>query len=169
MSFVYLGLGSNMGDRFKNLNDALLMIEERLGNIVKESGIYKTEPWGFVTENFFLNMAVCLSAEADPFDILKDVMMIEKSLGRTRKGAGYSSRTIDIDILFIDGVIIDHPDLVIPHPLIAERMFVLKPLMDIAPGFIHPLLNISISDLTLECKDNLEVVRIKQIPDRGQG
>jgi len=161
MSFVYLGLGSNMGDRFKNLNDALLLIKERLGNIVNESGIYKTEPWGFVPENFFLNMAVCLSTEVDPFDILKGVMMIEKSLGRTRKGTGYSSRTIDIDILFIDGVIIDHPDLVIPHPLIAERMFVLKPLMDIAPGFIHPLLNKSISDLISECKNNLEVTRVK--------
>lgn len=160
MSSVFLGLGSNIGDRFNNLEDALLMIEMRLGNIESKSGIYKTEPWGFISEDYFLNMVVRLSAKADPVDILKSVMAIEKSLGRIRDDTGYSSRTIDIDILFIDEIIIDLHNLVIPHPLIAERMFVLKPLMEIAPGFIHPLLNRSISDLLVDCNDKLQVVMV---------
>lgn len=169
MSFVYLGLGSNMGDRAKNLTLAISLINQYLGTVFAESGIYESEPWGFESSNEFLNKVVGISTSLDPEALLKSVLSIEDKMGRIRGGEVYSDRIIDIDILFIDGVIIDHPDLVIPHPLIAERMFVLKPLMDIAPEFIHPLLNKSISDLISECKDNLEVIRVKQIPDRGQG
>ncbi len=160
MSSVYLGLGTNMGDRVKNLKDALVMIEERLGNIDSKSGIYKTEPWGFNSDDYFLNMVVCLSVEASPHEVLRDLMSIEKSLGRVRVGAGFSSRIIDIDILFFDRIIIDNASLVIPHPLIAERMFVLRPLMDLAPDLIHPLLNRSIAELVNDCNDSLQVIRV---------
>jgi len=157
---VFLGLGSNLGDRKGYLRAAIDAIGESAGEVVSISGIYESEPWGFSSEERFLNMVISLKTEPDPETLLKKLMKIESKLGRVRNGKGYSSRTIDIDILLYDDLIIDKPDLKIPHPLIQERRFVLAPLCDIAPDITHPVLKKTFAALLGECGDLSQVTRI---------
>ena len=150
-------LGSNLGNREDMIDRAREMINEKAGKIVKSSSIFKTEPWGFEADNKFLNQAIMIETELDPQHLLITLMEIEDSLGRKRKTVQFESRLIDIDILFYDDKIIDEKDLQIPHPRIRERMFVLKPLMEIAGEMIHPEIKKTISELYNDCKDKLEV------------
>lgn len=138
---VYLGLGSNLGDKEANLRAAIYEIERRIGEVTSLSAFYVTEPWGFTSEHVFVN-AVCLTETAlSPVEILKETQTIEKELGRKQKSINgiYNDRPIDIDILLYDHIVIHTPDLVIPHPLMCERKFVVEPLAEIAPELIHPI------------------------------
>lgn len=133
MHKVYFGLGSNLGDRQENIIKAIEKIGELIGRIERQSALYETEPVGFCSENMFMNAAACCSTSLSPRQVLEMSQQIERELGRTRKSVGgeYHDRIIDIDILLYDDIHIDEPDLKIPHPLMKERDFVMKPLKEI--------------------------------------
>jgi 2-amino-4-hydroxy-6-hydroxymethyldihydropteridine diphosphokinase len=145
MTLVYLGLGSNIGDKKKHLQDALDQLAA-LGSIRKRSRMYTTEPIGFRDQEWFLNCAVELDTLLDPETLLSSIQTIEQALGRKKTGKN-RPRVIDIDILFYDDDIINTPTLTIPHPRIQKRLFVLQPLLDLNPDFKHPVLQKSIHEL----------------------
>lgn len=145
---VYLGLGTNLGEKEANLRTAINEIEKRIGKIYSLSAFYTTEPWGFVSENTFNNAVCCIETSLSPDELLKETQSIEQEMGRSKKTTNhiYSDRLIDIDILLYDNIIYNTPELTIPHPLICERDFVLKPLIEIAPEIIHPITGKKIKD-----------------------
>jgi len=158
MKEIYLLLGSNLGNREEIMTDAIEMIGEEIGHIDKKSMLYETEPWGFDHENSFLNQVISCHSKLSPLSILDKIHEIEFSLGRERKnGVGYEGRTVDIDILLIEGDIIKHPKLNVPHLKMQERRFVLIPLAQVAPKIVHPILNKTILQLLKNCDDQLEV------------
>ena len=161
MSKAYLLLGSNIGNREYYFYEAEKHITHAIGRIVKESALYETEPWGLKSNDLFLNKALIVQTTFHPGKILEKILNIELKLGRQRTEIKYSSRTIDIDILFTDELIINTETLIIPHPQIANRRFVLIPLVEICPEFIHPVFNKTITQLLLECKDELEVRKVE--------
>lgn len=130
---VYLGLGSNLGNKEENIHEAIKRIGEQIGVVVRQSSLYKTEPWGFESENYFVNAVVCCHTSLSPFDVLEHTQQIERMLGRTSKTrhGEYHDRLIDIDILLYDDMSIDSTSLKIPHPLMQERDFVMIPLREI--------------------------------------
>jgi len=160
MSIVILGLGSNLGNRRETLRSSVEMTGKRIGTVVKESPVYETEPWGFEANNQFLNMVIEVETKLSPAEVLARILIIEEQLGRVRRSRQYISRTIDIDILFYDKLIINNESLTIPHPFLHERRFVLEPLNDIAPFLIHPVLKVSVSELLLSCSDKSLVKRV---------
>ncbi len=130
---VYLGLGSNLGNKEENILEAIKRIGELVGVVARQSSLYKTEPWGFESENYFVNAVVCCHTSLSPFDVLEHTQQIERMLGRTSKTrhGEYHDRLIDIDILLYDDMSIDSTSLKIPHPLMQERDFVMIPLREI--------------------------------------
>ena len=134
---LYLALGANTGERKENLRRAIDMIDERVGRVEKQSALYETVPQGFQSEHLFLNAAVSCLTDLTPQEVLDITQEIERELGRLHKSVNgqYADRTIDIDLLWMEGVVMDEPRLTLPHPRIAERDFVLRPLCDIAPDF----------------------------------
>jgi 2-amino-4-hydroxy-6-hydroxymethyldihydropteridine diphosphokinase len=158
MNFAYLLLGSNLDDRLAALQRAKGEISSVIGKITRESSVYESEPWGFESEQKFLNQVVMIETDYRPGQILEEILKIENKLGRFRAvDQGYTSRSIDIDILFFNDEIISEDTLTIPHPKIPERMFTLLPLSELDRSMIHPGVRKSISDLMLECPDNLSV------------
>ena len=135
MHQVYLGLGTNLGDKEANLKAAIEEIRKRVGEIVSLSAFYASEPWGFESENSFLNAVCCVMSDFSPMEILSITQQIERELGRKTKSVGgiYSDRMIDIDILLYYDLQIHTPELTIPHPLMWKRDFVMIPLREIAP------------------------------------
>lgn len=133
MERVFLGIGTNLGDKERNILKTYDFIEKNVGRIHSRSSIYKTKPWGFHSENEFLNTVICVETELSPRQLLAETQRIERLMGRTSKSRGgeYHDRVIDIDILLYGNEIINEPDLVIPHPLMKEREFVMKPLLEI--------------------------------------
>ena len=160
MNKVFLGIGTNLGDREDNLRKALTNIEEHIGRVVSSSSVYETAPWGFDAMDDFLNMVVTVETDYSPSELLKKIVMIESSLGRERNQDRYSSRIIDIDILFYDDLVLKENGLKIPHRLIHERKFVLVPLCEVAPDLIHPLYGKSISVLLDECRDRSKILKL---------
>jgi 2-amino-4-hydroxy-6-hydroxymethyldihydropteridine diphosphokinase len=163
MSIVYFSLGSNEGNRFSNLQQALQYIELRIGTVEKISSFYETEPWGFEDETPFINQVIRVSTELSASKILERALLIEKQLGRQRikTSQRYSKRTLDIDILFINNETISNDSLTVPHKHLHSRKFVLEPLCEIAADFIHPSLNQSISYLNNQCQDQAKVKKLK--------
>lgn len=148
MAITYLGLGTNIGNKRRNLITAAALLAERVGDVLALSGFYETEPWGFESNNRFLNAAVKLNTDYSPQELLVITQQIEKELGRTEKSNGtYHDRVIDIDILLYDDEVLQTPELVLPHPLMHERKFVMEPLAEIAPFVQHPIFKESIMDL----------------------
>ena len=143
MAEVYLGLGTNLGDKEANLDMAMEEIRKRVGEILSLSAYYITEPWGFDSKNAFLNAVCKVSTSLSPLDVLLTTQSIEKDLGRMKKSVNgqYSDRPIDIDILLYDDIVLDSPNLTIPHPLMHKRTFVMEPLTEIAPELVHPVLH----------------------------
>lgn len=133
MHVIYLGLGTNLGDKRKNIDSAIDKIEELVGDVVRQSALYETKPWGFHSDHDFMNAAICCHTSLTPRHLLETTQHIERVLGRKEKSMEgvYHDRIIDIDILLYDYVTIDEPDLKIPHPLMQEREFVMKPLREI--------------------------------------
>ena len=156
MNEVYLQLGSNIGERLDNLNQSIKIITERIGNVLEKSSVYESTPWGVENQRNFLNQVIFVKSNFDPYTILDLVLQIEKDMGRVRIEK-WGERIIDIDILFIDDFIIESENLCIPHEFIAKRKFVLQPMCEIAPDFIHPKLNKTISQLLEECIDEEKV------------
>jgi len=156
MNEVYLQLGSNIGDRLDNLDQSIKIITERIGNVLEKSSVYESTPWGVENQRNFLNQVIFVKSNFDPYTILDLVLQIEKDMGRIRIEK-WGERIIDIDILFIDDLIIESENLCVPHEFIAKRKFVLQPMCEIAPGFIHPKLNKTISQLLEECIDDEKV------------
>lgn len=149
MAKVFLGLGTNLGDKRNNLLTAVNHIEEKIGKVTSLSSFYETEPWGFKSDNSFLNAALCVETSLEPVAILHIIKEIEVEMGRTQKSVNkvYSDRPIDIDILLYDDMIIKSEELTIPHPLMTERDFVMKPLVEIAGDTVHPLLGKKLVEL----------------------
>lgn len=133
MHTVYLGLGSNLGNKEQHIREAVRKIQALVGAVVRQSTLYVTEPWGFQSENLFVNAVVCCETSHTPREVLQLTQQIEREMGRRRKSVNrqYHDRVIDIDILLYDDLTVDEPDLKIPHPLMHEREFVMKPLEEI--------------------------------------
>lgn len=146
---IYLALGSNLGDKKKNIDLAIAQIELHIGRVTALSSLYETLPVGFDSENSFLNAACRVSTRLQPLEVLVSTQLIEKELGRKSKSVNetYSDRIIDIDLLLFDNEIIEYPHLVIPHSHLHERDFVLTPLEEIASDVYHPIFKVTISEL----------------------
>lgn len=161
MEKVFIVLGGNVGNVKATFDIAIKKINEIIGQVIKISSRYETEPWVHKTQDYFLNQIVCVETSLHPQEVLKKVQDIENMLGRKReKNNQFASRTIDIDILFYGGKIINTNNLIIPHPRLHLRNFVLTPLMEIAPGLMHPSLNKKIKDLF---KVNTDTSIVKKI------
>lgn len=130
---VFLSLGTNLGNRKRNIREAIELIEELVGVVVRQSALYETKPWGFSSPNDFINACVLVETALAPRQLLEALQGIEKEMGRTLKSVNgeYHDRIIDIDILMYDDLRVNEPDLVIPHPLMKEREFVMVPLKEI--------------------------------------
>ena len=157
---TYLSLGSNLGDKLANLQNALYLISEKIGRISAVSPVYQTQAWGFKSDDF-LNCCVGVSTDLDPQVVLGRILDIEQQLGRERDFPGsekkYRSRSIDIDILLFDDQVLSFRHLEVPHPKMLERRFVLVPLADIAPNTMHPTVKKTIAMCLLSCADETEV------------
>ena len=149
MAALYLSLGTNQGERKKALETAAEYISERIGRIVQASAVYETEPWGFDSNNLFLNQVLCIDTTLDAVDILDLTQQIEIEMGRATKSSNgvYSDRVIDIDILLYGNICIQTERLTIPHPLMQKRRFVLEPLAEIAAHTVHPVSGKTIKEL----------------------
>lgn len=167
MSTVYLLLGGNLGDRMFYLHSAKNEIEKHIGTCIKQSSIYETVPWGFTHFNQFLNQLIVINSTLSPKEVMQAILNIEYSLGRVRENQQWKERTIDIDILFYDSLITQDPFLEIPHPLISKRRFALTPLVEIAPDYVHPVYDKTMSELLQICEDELAVIIYKNIPQHA--
>lgn len=151
---IILSIGTNIGDRERNIENAVKALGE-IGKVTAISPIYTSEPWGFESENGFYNIALTMESELLPLDLLQETQRIEKELGRTAKTTTeYADRVIDIDIIAYGQTIIETPELTIPHKLMHLRNFVLYPLADITPNWVHPILQLSVQELKNKSEDN---------------
>lgn len=156
----YLLLGGNLGDREGLIRDSKSEITKKIGKIIKESSLYESEPWGFIAEQNFLNQVIIVKSDLEPLKVLDLCQEIENDLGRERSKEGYASRTMDIDILFIDDLIIKSERLIVPHEHLHKRRFTLLPLDELDSRYIHPGLNKTIKQLLLDCEDKSVVKKV---------
>ncbi|MDF1573568.1 MAG: 2-amino-4-hydroxy-6-hydroxymethyldihydropteridine diphosphokinase [Bacteroidales bacterium] len=158
MNLIYLSLGSNLGRREQNLNEAVKLIQQRIGRMEAISSYYDSEAWGYTSENRFCNCCISIRSALGPLPLLDLLQDIEAEMGRGKGGAGYSDRIIDIDMLLYGHMQMDHPRLSLPHPSMGDRRFVLVPLAEMAPELIHPVSGISIREMLEQCSDQSEVL-----------
>lgn len=160
MNYALLSLGSNLGDRIKNIHDAVERIQLSVGEVITHSPYYESKSWGTNSPYDYINICLRIETQLSPSALLNAIHVIENELGRKRTKK-YADRTIDIDILLYNDEIINTSDLVIPHPHMHERLFVLVPANQIAPYTIHPVFNKSIQQLLLDCNDETNVYEFK--------
>jgi 2-amino-4-hydroxy-6-hydroxymethyldihydropteridine diphosphokinase len=158
MNQVYLLIGGNIGDRNANLAAALSLIGKYLGHVINTSSIYETEAWGFTEQPNFFNQAIYIQTNFNADVLMSEILNLEKTMGRERS-IPMGPRIIDIDIIYFNDEIINKQSLIIPHPKMSERRFVLLPLAEIAPDYLHPVLNKSNTILLKECGDSLAVYK----------
>lgn len=157
---VYLSIGSNIGDKECNLNLAIVQIEKSIGNIVKVSNFYSNPAEGFIGE-YFLNACLHIESNLLPSDLINSILKIENLFGRKRKvNSVYESRNIDIDIIFIDDMILKTQSLTVPHPRMHTRHFVLIPLCEISKEIFHPLKKKTVQELLLELPERLDIIKV---------
>jgi 2-amino-4-hydroxy-6-hydroxymethyldihydropteridine diphosphokinase len=161
MHQLFLGTGGNLGNKQANFDKVYTHIQNELGTILKHSQIYETAPWGFESDDLFWNQILLVETMFSPNEILERIAKIEAVFGRKRTGERYASREMDIDILYFDDLVLETENLAIPHPQIANRLFVLVPLAEIAPDFVHPILKLNSVEMLSVCKDNSEVKNVK--------
>lgn len=159
MNKVYLLLGSNMGDSTHQLTTARKHIAKKLGLITRQSSLYETAAWGRTDQPDFINQVVVVLCESNAMNLIKVVLEIELGMGRVRTKKN-APRIIDIDVLYFNKAIINSEFLIVPHPAIQDRRFVLTPLNELSPHFIHPVFGKSNHALLLDCQDHLNVKRI---------
>jgi 2-amino-4-hydroxy-6-hydroxymethyldihydropteridine diphosphokinase len=162
MAIAYLMLGSNQGDKLNNLRQATKALERELGTILRFSAVYNSEPWGFTSPDHFCNQLLIIQTTERMETVMGKIIKIEEGMGRTRISKEYRSRTIDIDILFYDEQIIQAETLTVPHPRIAERRFVLLPLLEIDSSIVHPVTGKTIWQMYRECEDKLSVRKVTE-------
>ncbi len=162
MRDLYLSLGSNQGNRIDNLRQAVKNIEEQIGELVASSSYYETEPWGFTDNTNFINQVIKVKSRLTADEILAISQKIEKDLGRKRLKTNqeYSSRNIDIDILFLGDIVLNDLHLTVPHKHLHKRNFVLQPMFEISPDFVHPVLKKTIQQLIKECNDDKQILKL---------
>lgn len=160
MAITHLLLGSNVGNRLKQIDKARELVEARIGKLLKKSKVYETAPWGEQEQDHFLNQALEVDTKLKPKKVLEKIAEIEKLMER-EETYKWGPREIDIDILMYEDEMICEMDLTIPHPFLHERKFTLLPLSEIAPDLYHPIMGATILDLLLECEDSLEVNEYK--------
>lgn len=161
MKKIYLLLGSNIGNRFKNIEKAKELVESKIGKISKKSKIYETEPWGEKEQDNFLNQAIEVDSKLKPKALMKQIGEIEQFIGR-EETYKWGPREIDIDVLFYGDEMISEVDITIPHAFIHERLFTLIPLKDICPNKLHPIFGATVTELIDMCEDNCEVLEFKE-------
>jgi 2-amino-4-hydroxy-6-hydroxymethyldihydropteridine diphosphokinase len=166
MNHAYLLTGGNLGDRAENLQRAKQLISVKAGKVLKASGVFETAAWGKTSQPDYLNQALLIETPLSARELLETILRVEKQLGRLRQEK-YDARIIDIDILFFNDEIVKMPDLIIPHPHIQNRRFVLVPLLEIAAGFLHPVLLKTVDTLLKECPDPLDVKKFS-LPIEGK-
>ncbi|MEO6949932.1 MAG: 2-amino-4-hydroxy-6-hydroxymethyldihydropteridine diphosphokinase [Ginsengibacter sp.] len=159
INIVYIITGGNIGNKKKNLENAGDQIHNRIGTIIQQSGIYETAAWGITEQPSFYNQVLKVKTQLFPEEIMKIILEIERDMGRIRTIKN-ASRNIDIDILFFNNDIINAKNVTIPHKEIPYRRFVLTPLNELAPELVHPILNKSLHELLINCKDELEVKKL---------
>lgn len=150
-------LGSNLGNRICLINEAIRLIGDKVGDILCTSSFYHTAPWGTDHPLPYVNVALSLNTQQSPLKVLKTILTIEKALGRTRNGDQNAPRSMDIDIIFYQNLIINQKNLTLPHPRMHLRRFVLVPLCEIEPEYVHPVFEITVKDLLDQCTDKLSV------------
>ncbi|MDA3853781.1 MAG: 2-amino-4-hydroxy-6-hydroxymethyldihydropteridine diphosphokinase [Bacteroidales bacterium] len=162
MALSYLILGSNSGDKENLLRHAITLLDQKLGQIIATSSVYETAAWGYTSENSYLNQALSIETPHSPLEVLHITQLIEKRLGRSSKSVNeiYTDRPIDIDILFYDNKVVNHPKLTIPHPHLCERRFVLVPINELAPELCHPIRQKTMRQLLSSCDDKLAVRKL---------
>lgn len=154
MHKVFLGLGGNIGDKKQNYYRVRQLIEKKLGEVIQASSAYETPPWGFQSENAFWNQVILIETVFEAEELLWRIHEMEEEFGRKRGLERYGSREMDIDILYFNEEYFETKTLIIPHPRIQERRFVLVPLVEIAPDYLHPLLRMSSVTMLENCRDN---------------
>ncbi|WP_196885913.1 2-amino-4-hydroxy-6-hydroxymethyldihydropteridine diphosphokinase [Aureivirga sp. CE67] len=160
---TYLSLGSNKGNKQENLQQAIYLISQKIGTIAAISSIYQTASWGFDSEDFY-NICIKVNTTLNPEELLEKTQMVEKYLGRVHTISDtYEDRTIDIDVLFFDDEVIFSKDLIVPHPKMLERKFVLVPLAEIEPNFLHPIKKQKINQCVAACTDSSEIVKLEDL------
>jgi 2-amino-4-hydroxy-6-hydroxymethyldihydropteridine diphosphokinase len=164
MNEVYLCLGGNLGNCLATFGQVYALIEQTVGKIKNQSSLYQSQAWGMVEAPDFLNQVIMVETEISEKELLVFLLEIEKKLGRERvETATYQSRLIDIDVLFFNKKIIKTETLEIPHPRLHLRKFVLEPLNEIAPDFMHPILNKRISELLASCPDTGQIKKLPHV------
>ena len=159
MNTIYLLLGSNLGKSNEQLTKARIQISKKIGTTTRQSGIYQTAAWGNTKQPDFLNQVIIVETLLTAVETMNGILSIEKNMGRKRTQKN-EPRIIDIDILFFNKIVIEEPTLIVPHPRISERRFVLIPLNELSPLFIHPVFRKTIHQLLRVCPDKLSVKKI---------
>jgi 2-amino-4-hydroxy-6-hydroxymethyldihydropteridine diphosphokinase len=159
MNKVFLLIGGNMGDRLQNLHQAIALIAATCGPVIQQSAVYETAAWGKTDQAAFLNQALLLTTLLTPQELITAILSVEEQMGRRRMERN-GPRVIDIDIIFYNDRVMHEPHLTIPHPQLQNRRFVLVPLVEIAPAFVHPVFHKTVRELLSECKDDLAVNKL---------
>ncbi len=159
-AFAFFSLGSNLGDRTGNLKEARRLMEERMGRIERASKVYESSPWGFASDHPFCNICLLVRTVLTPPDLMRKAWQVEKEMGRVSEKGGYADRIIDIDLLLFDDMVMDLPGLVLPHPRMEMRKFVMVPLSEIAPDHIHPVSGLTMAEILNRCQDPSEITPV---------
>lgn len=156
-----ISIGTNIGNRLLNIKTAIDEIKINLGEVINISAVYESEPWGFISKNWFYNAIIILKSNIYPQQLIEKLLEIEKTMGRERNEKGYVDRCIDLDVILCENFTICSKNITLPHPKMQERLFVLLPLYEVLPQWIHPRLKKNIYEMIQDCEDKGIIKRIK--------